>query len=152
MPARKKPIEQHQLQGTYRADRHGPLAADDRPADELPPKPAGLTPEEAAVWDRLAPLLLGTVKVRDVPAFEELCGVKVMCERFRRAVLDLPTNAATKTLVSYGIALDKLIKLSERFGLTPADRAKLRTHDPAPAAPKVRVRQPTAFDRQNGTK
>lgn len=147
MPARKKPIEQHQLHGTYRADRHGPLAADDRPADELPPKPADFPPEESAVWDRLAPLLLGTLKPRDVPVFEELCAQKAICERFRGRILRGDKPTATDNML-YGTALDKLIKLSERFGLTPADRAKLRTHDPAPPKAVVATRPRTALDQK----
>ena len=55
-------------------------------------------------------------------------------------------------LVGAGIAADKVDKLGSRFGLTPADRARLKAEAATVAKAKVMTRPTTNLDRQGPPK
>jgi phage terminase small subunit len=147
----RKPVAEHLKNGTYRADRHGPLASDDVPREAFAPpvKPAEMNSDAAAVWDRVIPLLAGSVRDRDSPLLAELCYWWAELERVT-AVRDgmVPGEKGYNSiLIASGICADKVVKLSEKFGLTPADRAKLKPEVAAgPAAAKVPTRPRTKLD------
>src|SRR5262249_21180976 len=68
----RKPIEKHLLDGTFRADRHGPVP-DDAGSGPAPVKPADLDDLAGAFWDRVVLLLAGIVRDRDGEQLAELC-------------------------------------------------------------------------------
>jgi P27 family predicted phage terminase small subunit len=135
VPRPRKPDEQHILAGTWRADRHGDPATQ-IPADGEPAPPAHLAGEALALWQAVVPGLVsaGVARARDTAALTMLCEWWARYRRCSEALdgLDPAGAAASKLMVSAAIASDKFNALAARFGLTPADRAKLR----ADAAPK----------------
>lgn len=149
MPGRRKSIEQHQLDGTYRADRHGALTADDQPAAAPPPMPRGLKPNVAAKWAEAVTLLSGVVKPRDTALLVELASWLAESADLaeHRAGIKPGDKGYLQYMTARGITTDKLLQLSIRFGLSPSDRAKLRAEASAgPAKPKVATRPKTTLD------
>jgi len=152
----RKSIDEHLRNGTYRPDRHGPLPVPVSPADapaEKLVRPPSLTGRAAAVWDELAGLLGGIVRRKDIPALVELCRWIERSERIAATLDKLkPTEKEFKGLVVVaGIATDKVAVLTSRFGLSPADRAKIKAEIAAgPPKPKVPVRPATKLDKQGG--
>ncbi len=145
----RKSIEEHILNGTYRKDRHGPIEPADLPAP-FPSKPKSLPVSAGAVWDRLAAVLNGVAKARDVPTLEDLCRWIDRAERINvvLSAMDPAETGYVKALTGAAIATDKILQLSARFGISPADRAKLRSDTSSgPPKPKVKVRTPTKSDR-----
>lgn len=145
----RKPIEKHQLEGTYRPDRHGPVNAADLP--EPPPAlPPGLPDDVAAKWVQAVDLLAGVVKRRDVPLLIDLCR---WLARSDKVAAKLDAMAAeekgfNQTLIAAGIVTDKLLQLSGRFGMTPSDRAKLRVDHATTSKARVSTRPRTKLDAQ----
>ena len=129
----------------------------DEPAERLV-RPPSLTGRAAEVWDELAGLLGGVVRRRDVPALVELCRWVERSERIAKELDAMPPAAREfkGLLVAAGIATDKVAMLTARFGLSPADRARIKADKVAgPAAapkPKVKTRQPTKLDAAGGPK
>lgn len=103
-----------------------------------------------AKWDAVAPLLAGVVRPRDVPVLVVLTTWLTLADRTARAVeeMDAADKKYAQMLTCYAIATDKILSLSSRFGLTPADRAKLHAAMPktAPTKPKVATRPRTSLD------
>ncbi len=161
MGSPRKPIEEHVRNGTYREDRHGPLPGASLPVGDEPVerlvKPDSLGGRAAEVWADLTGLLGGVVRRRDVPALVELCRWVERSERIAKELDAMePTDREFKgLLISAGIATDKVAVLTARFGLSPADRARIkadRLAPVAPAKPKVKTRQPTKLDAAGGPK
>ena len=149
-----KSLEEHMAAGTFRADRHAHLlppgglaAAVDGAADPLV-RPAGLSDAEAAKWDKIVGTLGAAVTARDETQMVELvrwaCRADQLAETL--AGLSPEEKGYPKTLVSAAIIADKLTKLAGGFGMSPADRAKLRQVAAPPTRAKVATRQPTAMD------
>jgi len=130
----RKPLEAKILAGTFRADRDGPEGATP-PATGAPTKPAWLTGEAEALWNQVVPGM-GYVGERDSAA------LLAMCEQWGlyRATMWMMTHTAAggprkrpltgKELRLLQIVADNALKhfenLAGRFGLTAADRARLR--------------------------
>lgn len=154
----RKSVEDHVRDGTYRKDRHGPIptaSTSDDPVTKFPDRPASLTGRPAEVWDRLAKVLGGVVRLRDVPTLEELCRWIERAERVDAELADMDPKETrfVKTLTGAAICTDKILKLSNCFGLSPSDRAKLKPEvSQGPPKPKVMTRQPTKLDKQRGSK
>lgn len=134
------------LDGTYRADRHGPLTPADQPAPP-PPPPKHLTEAERKAWDTLSNLLSGVVKPRDVPTLVELCRWVARADGLAVALESVGPGEKgfAQLLTASAIATDKVLLLSTRFGLSPADRMRLR-EEGRPTVSKVRTRPRTALD------
>lgn len=152
----RKPVEEHVKNGTYRADRHGPLS-DAIPGEVIAPpkKPADMNGDASAVWDRVVPLLAGAVRDRDAPLLAELCQWWAELERVTvvRDAMVPGEKGYNSILIASGICADKVVKLSEKFGLTPADRAKLKPEVAAgPVAARVPTRPRTALDKKGKPK
>lgn len=162
MPAHRKSLEDHVRDGTYRADRHGPLpegfkasvAAAKPIVHSLPcgplVKPADLKGEAEKVWNALLPLLGSIATERDAPLLADLCTWWAELGRVRvRLKKVMPGEVEyNRLLIAAGICADKVDKIAARFGLTPADRAKLRI-DTGPAKPKI-VTRPRQFKGEDG--
>lgn len=164
MPRPRKSLEDHVRDGTYRADRHGPLPAGFltargpvpspavQPADaeltvQPPRKPEDMAEDVAAEWDRLALLLAGVVRDRDADAVSQMAWWLVELGRVQAVIgRMIPGHKGYKdALIAAGICQDKFDKLATKFGMTPADRAKLRSEAGPPKA-KVPTRPRTKLD------
>lgn len=148
----RKTVGEHLANGTYRPSRHGTVAAaDPGDAPEPPPeRPAWLSGDESAAWDAIVPCVAGRVKRSDVPALVDLCRWWVRMGRMARRVDEMEAASPyyVQALTGAGICSTNFDRLASKFGMTPADRAKLRVVDAAPAGPKVRTRPPTKLDKQ----
>lgn len=73
MPAHKKPVAQHVLEGTYRPGRHAAKAGKFDTLDKAPPCPASVISKKAiAAWAIIIPKLTesGRIAAEDVPGLE----------------------------------------------------------------------------------
>jgi len=125
---RKKPVEQHILQGTYRQDRHG-----NRPLPACVPKcPKGMTPAARKHWRHLAGILATAGIISQIDGLS----LRLLAES-----VDLYLTSSEK-LAAHGLiakttngnviqspflpirnrAWEQIVKLAGQFGLTPADR------------------------------
>lgn len=120
-----KSIAEHQLHGTYRRDRHGDRA-DGASAPGSPIKPADLPADAAELWESiLGSLPTAAVASVDYAALTGCCRwYSVMLANLRQ--LDAGTGDAYKLTTLASIASKQFATFAQRFGLTPADRAKLR--------------------------
>jgi hypothetical protein len=165
MPRPKKSLEDHVRDRTYREDRHGPLppnllriwnggndvAIADVPNNEacktesiisIPvgiEKPGDIGDEAGLIWDWLIEKLAGTITDRDAMRLRDLAEWWAELNRARRSMAELKPGTIGYTRVMNAVAVceDRVNKASERFGLTPADRAKLRVSNPISTSPKV---------------
>lgn len=109
----RKSVAALKLHGTYRKDRHG-----DRPDDTvdgaLCQKPSWLEGEASAFWDRvIVPLALtGRAVELDGDLASGMCG---WWAEYRSA----------ETLKDKDLAWRNFVAAAAKFGLSPADRAKL---------------------------
>jgi P27 family predicted phage terminase small subunit len=139
----RKPDELHVLEGTFRADRHGDPAVS-VVADGQPTPPAHLRGDALAFWGEVVPGLVaaGVAKERDAAELAMMCEWWARYRRFSR-LLDKMKNADKRlyqVTVQVGIAWTNFDRIACRFGLTPADRAKLRSTD-KPAKSRVASRK-----------
>lgn len=119
----RKPVNLHILQGTHRSDRH-------RQPDNLPvgdvKAPEWLTEAALQEWVRLAPMLekLRVLTVADADALGQLC----------EAQAELKVGIASGR---FNTDLWRAImSMQSRFGLTPADRAKINV---GPKKPETKL-------------
>jgi phage terminase small subunit len=149
----RKPVESHIDSGTYRPSRHGPRPDPDE-VTPPPAKPDGLDPLADAMWDRLARQLVGVVRDRDAAVLEQMCRWWSRWQEVEEVLSTRKpgTNGYTQLLVASGICSDKFDRLASRFGLTPADRAKIRAEVVVKPRAKVATRPPTKLDKQGPPK
>lgn len=125
----RKPLEQHVLEGTYRADRHGPLpsGAGGLPSGAVPAKPRGLSGEAGRAWDELTRLLGGVLKASDGLMLSEAAKWMGWAREVEKLLKKLTPadDAFPRLLRSRALCGTQLDRVLNRFGLTPADRAKL---------------------------
>jgi P27 family predicted phage terminase small subunit len=141
----KQPLELKLLNGTYRRDRDGDLAERVVVLGE-PKKPEDLPPEASAFWEQWVPRLveLGIAKDVDAPALEQMCfwwarskELRQVLQKISRAVL---TKEYFRTQVLAAQADKSFNNIASRFGLTPADRTRLRNELPPISTVRRRVR------------
>jgi P27 family predicted phage terminase small subunit len=127
-----KSLEQHQLDGTYRADRHGDAGQAVQPAGE-PQMPLEFAGEARACWESVvAPLVaLKVAKAIDQPALVALCEwwarYRLYSSRLDRPeTIDLDVLDQSRLVRIAANAWSEFSRLAARFGLTPADRQRLR--------------------------
>ncbi len=161
MPTPRKSLEQHIKDGTYRRDRHGPRPEEiartpvsERVVPANPERPEDLTGVAGEVWDKLIGLLGEAVHDRDRPLLAELCRWWAELKRVQTALAESAPGEKgyNQLLIAGGICSDKLDKLASRFGLTPADRAKLKAENTGPPIAKVPTRPRTKLDQQGPPK
>lgn len=73
MPAHKKPIQQHILEGTFRKDRHGENIGGFETLTKAPPCPPSIISKKAiAAWNEIVPILAssGRLAPEDIPGLE----------------------------------------------------------------------------------
>jgi P27 family predicted phage terminase small subunit len=136
MPGRpRKPKKLHILDGSFRKDRHSA----DVEADGIPIKPATLRGDAGDFWDAVVPGLVksGIAKACDAAALTLLCQWWQRYLRFSRALDRVsPIYKNSQRLVRLvDVASKWFDRIGSRFGLTPADRAKMRTQEQPRADP-----------------
>jgi len=142
----RKPIEQKIAEGTYRRDRDGPIDCAVTTEGE-PVAPDWLAGEALEFWSLITPQLVkGRVAGKcDSSALAMLCWWYAEFLKLIRTVDE--TRKAGKTpspaqYVALGVTCDKWDKLASKFGLSPADRAKLKIEPQSgpvmPVAPRAR--------------
>lgn len=152
----RKSIDEHMLKGNYRPSRHGlrPPLPDDPGGNVPPSKPADLDHAAGQLWDKFVRLLAGVLRERDGDVLAELCRWLAELRRIRVVLLEtVPGEQGyNQLLVAAGICSDKFDKLAARFGLTPADRTKLRAEGPiSPPTAHVPSRKVTRADLKRPT-
>lgn len=126
----RKTLAAHEKDRTFREDRHGGMVPDSAFQGDLPERPADLTADEVVVWD----LITGTspdgqLRAIDAPMLTGMCysyGEYCRCKRKQRELgvcdpqyMRLGASAATEWKAFTNAA--------GRFGMSSADRVKLRT-------------------------
>jgi hypothetical protein len=145
----RKPLEQHQLDGTFRKDRHGPLPEDSTPA--VPPaKPHSLVGPAGEFWDRVIVHLAGVVRERDADQLVEMCEWWATIQWLRPALRKAQPGSlrCSRLMAQISSAAAAFDRIAKRFGLTPADRATLREDAAAKPRAKVDTRPQTGIDRE----
>lgn len=133
MPAGRppKPLEDHLTDGTYREDRHGPMVESIRP-EGFPVKPEDLDEAAGAAWEFIINELTRMNVAGKVDSIALAEGCRWLSRYYRfGAVLD---GARVSDDVDSALKLTKLVALcwskfestARQFGLTPADRARLK--------------------------
>ncbi len=150
MGRHRKPVAEHVRDGTYRADRHGPVPEPEPPAPP-PERPADLAGGAAEFWDRVLLLIGPTLRPADGPQLVQMCrwwARWVECEAALDAEETPGTVEHSRLIKAAATCSASFDRIASRFGLTPADRAKLRSEAPAQAKAKVATRPATKLDRQ----
>lgn len=121
----RKPTESLERGGGYREDRHGDRKNQPQFEGE-PEQPADLSDDAKAHWEAVVPDLVagGVAKAIDTSALAAMCESWAEYSKAKRlAVYDLQEMRQRQMLMSGALKLWR--DLAARFGLTPADRAKL---------------------------
>ena len=128
----RKPIFQHQLEGTYRKDRHGPIPSMMYIQDlEASIKPSRWLPPAAKRYFReLAPHLirLGALDRLNLSLFEGLCVTLAHIDEARETlktegeIINGELHPLSKV---YTQCLNQALRLFRVFGMTPAARQML---------------------------
>jgi phage terminase small subunit len=130
----KKPIAMKILEGTYRRDRDGDLDSIVLGEGE-PRKPDDLDGLAGEFWDAWVPHLvaLGVAKEIDSLALEQMCFWWGSAKELRKILQKISKAALTKEYFRVQVLTAQADKsfnhIASRFGLTPADRARLRTEN-----------------------
>lgn len=144
----RKPLEKHLLDGTFRADRHGP-PPDDAGAVAPPVKPADLAGDASEFWDRIVGVLAGVVRDRDGEQLAELCRWWARIQKVGAALDKAQPGSLlySRLMTQAGTAAATFDRIAKRFGMTPADRAQLHIEATGPVKAKVPTRPRTALDK-----
>ncbi len=135
------------LRGSWRA---GTRPGEPRPEPAAPPRPEGLPPAAAAVWDEILPPLgaaglLARVDGRTLARYCDLVTVwDDLLDFLRKSGHAHPVKNARGEVVGVRpypqlrLALqvsEHLLRLETHFGMTPASRARLASEASAPTEP-----------------
>lgn len=107
------------------------------------------------IWNVLVGLVKDVAKEADIPLLAKLCRWWVQLNRLLTQVEEAEpgTTEFNRLLIGAGICEDKVERIAAKFGLSPADRAKLRTTEaPVQPAAKVPTRPKTRLDAQGPPK
>jgi hypothetical protein len=149
----RKPVENHLRDGTYRADRHGPIP-DEEPAGPPPAKPKDLTGVAEKFWNLVVALVGPTLRAADAPQLVQMCRWWARWKECEQAIDELAEGVEpgsmqyTRLLNSAVVCSANFDRVASRFGLTPADRAKLRAEAAPPTRARVATRPATRLDQK----
>lgn len=128
-----KSVAKHKRDRTFRADRHG-LRVDDSAFDgDLPERPSDLTVDELSVWDLVAQTSPdGVLRAIDGSELTGCCWwYGEYCKAMRAMRPMKVTDEAYYRLSQLAaIAWKHFAAAASRFGMTPADRARLKLAAP----------------------
>ena len=132
MPRHAKSVEQHILEGTYRAGRHGKKTGGFATLEKAPPCPASIISKKAiAAWDTILPILASSGRL----APEDITGLELAFRNLGMAIavadtlqeLD-PVNDASKFRM-LASTMDRMngffIDVLSRFGFSSKGREAL---------------------------
>ncbi len=130
----RKPTQSLKLHGGYRSDRHGDRDQEPQLSGD-PVPPFKLVGDANLLWESVVPRLVAA-KIATEADSETLA---MMCEwyrKFRKLQKALDKMAVTnkdhyKLMIQMQMASNCFDKLAARFGMTPADRSRVKTHEPA---------------------
>jgi P27 family predicted phage terminase small subunit len=140
----RKPTALKVLEGSHRPDRDGPPESQVK-ASGTPQEPPTLTGEALELWRRLVPRLaeMGVAAAVDAALLEMMCwwwGRYVAASKAAES-LDPADGKALQVLGVASMASKQFNAVACRFGLTPADRARLRVEPASPPATPVAPRR-----------
>lgn len=117
----RKPLSVLKLEGSYRSDRHEGVGP--KTGGEPLRKPDGMGEMAAALWDRITVIRRAWLCSSDAECLQALCE----CWELRcRSLVLLNTDPADKNArIAFKDYQTLFNQLAARFGLTPADRARL---------------------------
>ena len=117
-----KPLKIHQTDGTYRADRHAGSVAKST-GGTTPVMPSDLTDAQAEMWRFVIAERGDWIAVSDGPALRSLCETWELRCKCQDLLQGDPIDKDTRcSFVQYQA---DCMKMFARFGMTPADRARL---------------------------
>ena len=122
MPPTPKSIEQHKIDGTYRADRHAKRL--NLPSDP-PDVPSDLSPAEAELWNHI----IASIPTTKVDAL----ALRVLIESwklYRRAYDDFVADSNKETRITWKATQDALVAILRQFGATPVSRSQIKSAEP----------------------
>jgi P27 family predicted phage terminase small subunit len=132
-----KPTAMHQLHGTLRPTRHGPT---EHPIDELiglPEMPPGMPEQAVKLWNAIVPQLVKAKVAVNLDSTELAAMCRWWC-RYEEIMTEVESAAPyDKETENRQARLERRAKaawhtfdsIASRYGLTPADRARLRTEN-----------------------
>lgn len=93
-------------------------------AKGLPVKPKGLPKLASENWDFIVPHLvgMGVAKEADTEALEEMCRLHALKARFHKEIFHKGKDGSFNKYLN---ASKQWLQLASRFGMTPADRARI---------------------------
>jgi phage terminase small subunit len=128
-----KSLHQHHRERTFRADRHGSRVRDEQFNGDLPERPSDLSADEVAVWE----LVVNTSPDGVLRAIDatELTGCCWWYGEYCKAMNAMrPMKATAKAYYRLAnlaaIAWKHFAAAASRFGMTPADRTRLKLTAP----------------------
>src|SRR5580658_8604532 len=120
------------LRGTDRPDRERGREIDLQPGS--PRKPSDLSPRASVFWELVVPQLVQAKIVSEIDAIAiaDMCEARATLEEIRAALKGLAITSTDyyRTLMSSQVADKKYHSLASKFGLTPADRQRIRIDTP----------------------
>lgn len=135
MPNPGKPLIQHHLEGTYRADRHGNVAEPDL-LEKGEPAPMELGPEGQRAWYEYRDMFIdsGVLTEMDKEAFYLLCETFDNVETCKKRIAK---EGLTQESKRGGLAKNPVVMIRDqfikeqmyylaRFGMTPSDRGGIQ--------------------------
>lgn len=141
----RKPIENLQLEGTYRADRHknvGDSKAIALPKDTVLEAPAQYSAKTKKCWEAIVPTLIvqGILSESDLPSldlmfqsYEEFLKAKAAIKKFDKEHPDLLEKEVIDNRKKLNAWLSQSIndfnKIAARFGIMPSERVKSMNTD-----------------------
>lgn len=147
MPAGRprKPIAQHERDGTFNVTRHSARKLRTPTFDGQPEKPKGMSKDAQKLWDYLVPRLAekGVATDIDVPVLEQLCWWWARLKKLQRKRKGTDDYQFDCRLA---MTSKQFHALAAKCGVTPIDRARLEVasgNDPSNPLEKLLNDQPT---------
>jgi P27 family predicted phage terminase small subunit len=115
------------LRGDYKTNPGRENKQEPIPSAGLVAPPFKLNKRAQEVWNRLAPDLIRKKVLTpwDVDLFAEFCEAVVILRAKRRHSRSRPVPGQSSPMSEYRTAVGIVTTIGSRYGLTPADRAKL---------------------------
>ena len=150
--ANRRSAKDHQLRGSYRADRHGPLPPDEPPPPDAYPPPADLTGSARRHWRYFAPLLQ-SARVQtpsDIQTLADYCRACAAVEdrdrRLAGVMRKRQIDWSVQTRLDRELRgwMERKAKLASELGLTPLSRSRVgwTGHYQLPHAPTSTPAEP----------
>lgn len=120
----RKPLEEHEQDGTFREDRHGDRRNEVK-FDGEPVKPRGMSKDASEHWDFIVPQLVskGRAKLVNTPALLALCNCWAnYCKAERSKPIPGQGRARQMEINGY---LREWRDMARDFGMTPVSNTKI---------------------------